>query len=104
VVKDKGAAGEEPGREEEGVAVADLKIVSALTAESERPINQANRAMSRNAQNAGELCAESKLISARRVPLTKSTVGDVARTRSILGFSNGLRDLFVGEAVTVESA
>jgi hypothetical protein len=80
VVKDKEAVGEEPVKEEEGVAAADLRIVSAPTAESERRINQANRAMSRNAQNAGELCEESKLTSAPRAPLTISAVRAVARS------------------------
>jgi hypothetical protein len=80
VVKGKGAVGEEPVKEEEGVAAADLRIVSAPTAESQRRINQANRAMSRNARNAGGLCEESKLTSAPRVPVTISAVRAVTRS------------------------
>jgi hypothetical protein len=80
VRKDKGAVGEEPVREEEGVADADLRIVSAPAAESERRINQTSRAMSRNAQNAGELCEESKLTSVPRVPLKIFAARDVARS------------------------
>ena len=80
VVKDKGGVGEELAREEEGVAVVDLRIVSAPTAESEHCINQGNRAMSRNAQNAGELCEESELTSVSRVPLKIFAARDVARS------------------------
>jgi len=50
----------EPVREEERVAAADLKTASASIAASEYRISQANRAMRRNAQNAGDLCEESE--------------------------------------------
>jgi hypothetical protein len=88
VFKDKVAVREEPVREEEEVVVADLRIVSVATAESERLINRANLATSRNVQNAGELCEESKLISVYRVPLTIPAVRNVGRSLQTLGFAN----------------
>ena len=45
----------EPVREEERVEVVGLRIVSAPVAARKRLINRADRAMSRNAQNAVEL-------------------------------------------------
>jgi hypothetical protein len=77
VVKDNGAEGKEPVKEGEGVAVAALRTVSAPIAGSERRMNRVSRAMSRNAQNAGELCEESKLTSVPPVLLTISPVREV---------------------------
>lgn len=78
VVKDNGAEGKEPVKEGEGVAVAALRIVSAPIAGSERRMNRVSRAMSRNAQNAGGLCEESKLTSVPRVLLTISAVRELS--------------------------
>jgi len=80
MVKDKGEVGEGPVREEERVAVADPRIASAPIAASERRIHRVNHAMSRNAQNAGELCEESELAAVFRVPLTVSAVTSIRRT------------------------
>ena len=80
VVKDKGAVGKEPVKEEEGVAADDLRIVSAPIAGSERRINPASRAMKRNAQNAEQLCAENELTSVPGVPPTISALRNLARS------------------------
>ncbi len=64
-----GAVGEQPVREEERVAVAVLRIVSVPNAARKHRINRVARVMSRNVQNAGALCEESELISARNVEI-----------------------------------
>ncbi len=74
----------EPVREEERVAVADLKTASAPIAASEYRISQANLAMRRNAQNAGELCEVSEFTHERSCPRAQ---GEPHKRK--LFFSNG---------------
>lgn len=72
MVKDKGAVGEQPVKDEERAAVAVPRIAFAPIVGRKRLINRVNRVLSRNAQNVVELCEESEPPSVKEMDTARA--------------------------------